>query len=382
MVQKINIKARLDRHSRIIRDDLSFKDKISSIIKKKKLWYKIVILFMVFMMPIYPIFASLIHNNTEYDFYRWYIDEDSILWSYYSNIDEQQEGESLYEAKDSFLSVTTVLDDDRDLVWTNEIIEYKIKSWDSISLIAHNFQVSRKSIYDSNNFTESHVIQPWDIIKIPPVSWIIHVVEKWDTISSIAKKYSVEVDKILTQNLLDTNDTVSVWEELVIPGWVKPVPKYVAPAKTYTNTTNTNKAVTTNTSWWYSFVQPSGSQYVAEWGTYKLTAKPSYHTFYRWNCTWYVAKYKTVNWWWNAKDWLKNAAAKWHATWSTPKLWSIIVFNGRWYNPKYGHVWIVMDIKTDGNLIISDMNYRKLWEITYRKVSVYDRAITWYIYVE
>ena len=377
MVQKVNIKARLDRQIRIIKDDLSFRENILSILKKKKLWYKVVIVFMVFLMPVYPMFASLVHNNTEYDFYRWYINEDSILWSYYSTVEEVESGENLYEAKDSFLSVTTVLDDDRDLLWTNEIIDYIIRPWDSISLISHNFQVSRKSIYDSNNFTSRHVIQPGDVIKIPPVSWIIHIVSKGENISSIAKKYSVDTDKVLAQNLLIAWATVKVWDELVIPWWVKPVvkPAYVAPKKTYAKTTTT-------TDWGYNFVQPSGSQYVSQQWTYKLTAKPSYHTFYRWNCTWYVAKYKTVDWGWNAKDWLKNAQAKWRPTWNTPKLWSIVVLNGRGYNPKYGHVAIIMDIRNDWNLIISDMNYRKLWEITYRKISVYDRAITWYIYVD
>jgi hypothetical protein len=39
-----------------------------------------------------------------------------------------------------------------------------------------------------------------------------------------------------------------------------------------------------------------------------------------------------------------------------------------------------MEVKKD-YLIISDMNYRRLWEVTYRKISKWDRAIRWYIYV-
>jgi hypothetical protein len=40
-----------------------------------------------------------------------------------------------------------------------------------------------------------------------------------------------------------------------------------------------------------------------------------------------------------------------------------------------------MDIQWD-SLYISDMNYRKLWEVTYRKIPKNHRAITWYIYVD
>jgi hypothetical protein len=31
---------------------------------------------------------------------------------------------------------------------------------------------------------------------------------------------------------------------------------------------------------------------------------------------------------------------------------------------------------------VSDMNYRKLWEVTYRRVAKDDRAIEGYIYVD
>lgn len=373
MVQKVNIKARIDRHSRMLKDNMGFRQKITWVLRKNRLWYKIVILFMAFLMPIYPMFASKIHKNTEFDFYRWYIDENSILGSYVIWEDENSldDTEQLYEAKDSFLSVSTVLDDNRDLSWTNEIVNYKVQPWESISSIAYKFRVSSNSIYWANNFDKKHVIHPGDTIKIPPVSWVIHQVKKWETLLSLSKKYKIDVSKIRKQNLIWTGEVVKVWDVLVIPWAVKyvPKPKYVAPKKTYAYKKS-----------WYSFASPS--KYVNKQWTYKLTPKPSYHKFYWGNCTWYVAKYKTVNWWGNAKDWLRNARKKWHPTWSTPKLGSIIVFNGRWYNPRYGHVWIVMDIKSNWDLIVSDMNYRRLWEVTYRRISSNDRAIRWYIYVE
>lgn len=100
--------------------------------------------------------------------------------------------------------------------------------------------------------------------------------------------------------------------------------------------------------------------------------------FYYWNCTWYVSKQLKVTWTWNAKDWLNNARNKWKETWNIPQKKSIIVF-WTWYNEKYWHVAIV-ESRKDDIIIVSEMNYKKLNEITYRKINIYDNSIVWYIY--
>ena len=99
-----------------------------------------------------------------------------------------------------------------------------------------------------------------------------------------------------------------------------------------------------------------------------------------WNCTRYVASYKAVNWRWNANQWLYRARAKGHKTWSYAKNWAIIVLWGRWYNRRYWHVAIVREVHKD-YLIISDMNYRRLYQVTVRKIKRYWSHIRWYIYV-
>lgn len=78
---------------------------------------------------------------------------------------------------------------------------------------------------------------------------------------------------------------------------------------------------------------------------------------------------------------MRNASAKGHATGSNPSIWAIVQFAGRWYNPYYGHVGIVIDM-TSTHIIVSDMNYRRLGEVTTRKVPINDRTIQWYIYVD
>lgn len=195
---------------------------------------------------------------------------------------------------------------------------------------------------------------------------MIHQVQKWDTISSIAKKYDTAEEKIREQNNIAKWDTLVVWDVLTIPWAIKKVPKpvYRAPKTKYTNYAKK--------SWW--------SQYVNKTWKYKLIWRKPY-SWAPWNCTWYVASYANVDWRWNANQWIRNAKAKWHTISQTPKVWAIVQFTGRWYNRRYWHVWLVVDV-TPTHIIVTDMNYRRLYEVTYRKIKRNDRTIDWYIYLD
>ena len=369
---RINVKARLNRHLRIVKENIWVNK--NTLIKTNH-HYNIVLFFILLVIPFYPTLASFIYNNSRYDFYRWDIDESSIIESYFwwENQSFEELNIPILESNDSFISVNTILDDQRDLKWTNEIVEYEVKPGESFYSISYKFKVSTSSIYWANDFKKTHTLQPWEVIKIPPVTWLIHQVKSWNTISSIAKKYDIEESKIIEQNWLEKWAKLVAWEVLVIPWAIKKIPKpvYKKPKARYSKSYSKPKSRK-----WPS----SGSQYVNETGKYKLVWRKPF-SWEWWNCTYYVASYKNVNWRWNANRWMANAKAKWNAIWYTPKIWAIVQFTWRWYNPKYGHVAIVMDIK-DGYIIVSEMNYRRLNEVTYRKVLINDRAIDWYIYVD
>ncbi len=366
---RVNVKARLNRHLRIIKENIWvgkywFKEKPNT-------HFNIVLFFMLLVIPVYPSLASFMYDTSSYDFYRWDIDESSIIESYYWW--EGAADSPMLESTDSFLSVNTILDDARDVKWTNEIVNYEVKTWDSFSSLSVRFNVSTNSIFWANNFDKNHTLHPWDIIKVPPVSWLIHQIQSGETISAIAKKYNVAEAKIVEQNGIDQWWKLIAWEVIVIPWAIKiapppPKPAYVAPKNNW-------KAIAknwakSNAKWWSN---SSNYSLVRRWGWSSW--------FAWWNCTWYVAQYKKVTWRGNANQWMANARAAWKATWSSPSVWAIVSFNGRWYNPRYGHVWIVTWVSW-GEIIVSDMNYRRLNEVTYRKVSINDRSIQWYIYVD
>lgn len=380
MVSKVNLKARIERHSRILKDNLWNIHPFRALYHRFN--YNLVLFLVVFLFPIYPLFSSFFYENSQYDFYRWDIDETSILDSY----DEQDDSSiEMISNDDEFLSINTIISDwNRDVTWYNEVINYQVLPWDSFSSIAYKFWVSNNSILWANNFDPKRVLKPGENIKIPPVSGLIHQVKPWDTILSLASKYKISEDKILLQNWLQKTDQIYSWQVLIMP-WAKkeeppkPKPKPVIAKNDPKKTSKSSKK--SNNSWWYAFTSWWKSEFVDDEGDYDLIKRKAKWSFYWWNCTRYVAQYKNVNWSWNAKEWLSNARAKWHATWSEPSSWAIVVFNWRWYNPWYGHVWIVTRVSWD-YIIVKDMNYRRLNEVTVRKVPIDDRAIRWYIYVD
>lgn len=369
MVSKVNLKARIDRHSRI------FKDNIGNVSPFRFVYYKwsynVVVFWVVLFIPFYPLFSSFFYDTSAYDFYRGDIDESSIIDSY-------EEGENKISlSDDSYLSINTLSEWSRDVSGYSEVIDYEVKSGDSMSLIASKFGVSTNSILWANNFDIKKTLHPGEKIKIPPVSGVIHDVKSGETLWEIAKKYKVDLDKILAQNALSGAASIKVGQTLIIPGAIKETPKPQVVAQKPKNV-GINKNTQTQV---YTFTQGGLSEFTNDNWVYQLVKRAPQWTFYGWNCTWFVAQYKNVNWSGNANQWLRNAQAKWVPTGSTPWLGSIVVFNGKWYNPVYWHVAIVVDI-TANDIIVKDMNYRRLYEVTTRKVPKNDRAIMWYIYVD
>lgn len=376
MVSKVNLKARINRHSRILKNNLWTIHPFRSFYYR---WnYNIVLFLVIFLFPVYPLFSAFVTDTTQYSFERTNLDESSIIDSYEEsegstseNIDNIEEiiseNENLFDS-DSFLSINSIIDSEqRDLSNHTQVIDYEVKLWDSFSTIAYKFGISKNSIYWANNFKSSKVLHPWDKIKIPPVSWVIHKIEKWDTLLAISKKYKVDQDKIISQNWLTIDSNLIAWKDLIIPWAIKIIEKpVIVPSKTIAKTKSNTSVILANSS--------------TTW-EYKLVKRTPKRKFYWWNCTRYVAQYKNVDWNWNAKDWLKNAKANWYPTGSTATKWSIIVLHGRGYNPYYGHVWIVVNV-VGNDIIVKDMNYRKLNEVTTRKISKNDSAIKWYIYVD
>lgn len=219
--------------------------------------------------------------------------------------------------------------------------------------------MSVNSIIWANNFNADTILHPNSIIKIPPVTGLTYLVVKGDTVESLAQKYKVSVSKIVEQNKLAAKQELLIGQQILIPGAIKITPPKPVIIK---------KAI----------VQKPTSK-TTEYKTYATTYTGKGNRFAWGNCTYFVANHKNVTWRGNANAWLRNAAAAGVPTGKNPTPGAIITFQGSGYNPYYGHVGLVVDV--DGNdVVIKDMNYRRLNEITIRRVAKSDPSIRGYIY--
>lgn len=316
------------------------------------------------------------HHTSATDFNRSDIDESTIISSYFWEDGTVGDGEVFIQSKDSYLHINAIMNDNsRDVSGTKEIVSYEVQNGESIASIANKFNITRNSIYWANDFDTKHIIHPGDIIQVPPVSGLIHKVSSGETLWGLANKYEVDQEDIMRQNLLLAASDLQIGDSIIIPGAIKAKPK----PKPKASTNRIASSSKNNGSGWYTFAAKAQSEYVNTQGNYQLKWRKPYSGAWG-NCTWYVASYKNVDWRWNANQWMRNARAKGHPIGSEPVVGAIVQFEGRGYNPYYGHVAIVIDI-TSTHIIVSDMNYRRLNEVTTRKVPRTDRTIKGYIYI-
>ncbi len=347
---------------------------------KRFRWFTLVF---VVLLPIYPSLSMIgtdqsLAHGADYD--------ESTIITAYSDVEW---GGSDYLSENGLVSLDfdpeeRVLEDTPILTtieWSNKdeakkkapiIVQYTIQNGDTLAKLSDKYDVSIEAIAWANDMSVKDVLKPGSTIKIPPISWVIYRVAKGDTISEIAAKYGVDADDIVRVNRLKNIASIRVGMELVIPWAVKKT----SPSKSQ----NTNLVVipgkTPTTKPTIKEAPASGLK-----DRYAVKYTGSSRGFAPGNCTWYVAQYKAVSWRGNANQWMRNAKSAGVKVWSTPVPGSIVQFSGRGYNRYYGHVGIVADV-TDDSIIVKDMNYRGLYEVTIRRVPINDDTIDGYIYID
>ncbi len=85
-----------------------------------------------------------------------------------------------------------------------EIENYTVRGGDTLDSIAKKFNVSINTIKWANDL-KNDTIKPGQILKIPPITGVVHKVVAGDTVYSIAKKYGVNAQNIVNY----------IWNEFV-----------------------------------------------------------------------------------------------------------------------------------------------------------------------
>lgn len=122
----------------------------------------------------------------------------------------------------------------------SEIIEYQVKSGDTISGIAEKHGISIDTIKWANKLEGLNFVKPGDKLKILPVSGVAVSVKSGDSLESIAKKYTADAQSILDFPFNDVPDNfqLTIGQTLIVPEGtppevklppkIKPVPQYLA----------------------------------------------------------------------------------------------------------------------------------------------------------
>lgn len=97
------------------------------------------------------------------------------------------------------------------------VTEYTVQEGDLLSFIASDFGVSQQSIIWANNLKNADAMTVGKILRIPPVTGVIHTTKKGDTATSLAKKYGAEVERIIAYNHLSDDGAINVGEDIIIP---------------------------------------------------------------------------------------------------------------------------------------------------------------------
>ncbi len=360
-----------------------------------------IVVFLIVLMPIYPAFWSYMQDYTG-AIVRWQYDRSSIIAAYDGTtgiesfdilqiVDNTIELGEPIAVEDTSQKVITSPGNQTDTTISQKpiladkktplYISHVVVSGDTLGSIAQKYGISVSTLQKMNGL-EGNFLSINQKLVIPQIRGVQYVVKKGDTLSLIASTYGIkDAGNILLANDLEKGAILTVWKKLLLPSPTKD-PTKILVKKPLEKKTSSVVAVSTSKK-----IIPKKDavniQKTLSYGGYSLDLKVEKwcRNFVWWNCTCFVAKYKNVTWRGNAKEWIKNARKQWVPTGDTPKPWAIIVYHGPGFPPAYGHVGIVMEVTDDG-MIIKDMNYRALNEVTTRREVFNNPAIIGYIYVD
>jgi len=254
-----------------------------------------------------------------------------------------------------------------------DIVQYKVRTGDTVTSIAKKFSVDEGTILEENKLFADDYIKPGDTLTILPVAGTTERVDKGETLESIAKKHGADMNEVMAFNDIENADDVEFAEILLIPGGKREVKNRPKPEPVQTvAAAPTRQQASTRTS-------SSSSQTSTSKSTQKPVVKKGSRVGNRfpWGwCTWYVAEKRgDVTWRGNAGTWLGGARSSGRATGSVPAVGAIMVTG----ESGYGHVAYVEAVN-GSQVTVSEMNYRGFGVVSSRTISSGSRVIKGYVY--
>jgi murein DD-endopeptidase MepM/ murein hydrolase activator NlpD len=122
---------------------------------------------------------------------------------------------------------------DENQVPKKNIIKYTVKDGDTLFSIADDFDINVETIMWANEgVIKGDIIRIGDVLDIPPVVGVVHVVRQGDTVGSLAKLYNAKEEDISDFNGL-SGEFLKAGDIMIIPFGEKPAYKKPIPQPKY-----------------------------------------------------------------------------------------------------------------------------------------------------
>lgn len=135
-----------------------------------------------------------------------------------------------------------------------DVMDYTVVQGDTLATIAKMFGVSTDSILWLNSGLNEKKLKLGTVLKIPPVTGVIHTVKSGETIYSIAKRYNVSAQSIVDFpfNEFSNDETfaLAIGQRLTVPDGEMPDEPILSPRSYLANQQTPNAGVVSATGSW------------------------------------------------------------------------------------------------------------------------------------
>lgn len=150
-----------------------------------------------------------------------------------------------------------------------DILEYTVENGDTLASIAKKFGVDTDSIKWLNKGLNEKKLKLDSVLKIPPVTGVVHVVKGGETIYSISKRYNVSAQAVVDFPFNEfTNDetfSLAIGQQLVIPDGEMPDEIILSPRSNLAGALTPNAGAVSATGNWIWPAAGSISQGFKSW---------------------------------------------------------------------------------------------------------------------
>lgn len=210
---------------------------------------------------------------------------------------------------------------------SSAIVTHKVSAGETVPDVAARYGVTAQTVKWANNMTTDVLVPDTDLL-VPTVDGVVVVPKDGDTVDALAEKYKSDKARIISKNDLELSG-LQFDQRIVLPDGVLPE----------------NERPGTNTTNFYAQSNP----------VYAVQAGNRYGFGY---CTWHAYNRRVQigrpigSFWGNASSWAYMASMSGYGVNRSPAVGDIMQNGGG-----AGHVAVVEEVRADGSIRVSEMNY-------------------------